>query len=144
MGQKKIEDSKGEKHKELIIKYILYASGKQENDKKKVEELEMIYTQMWASLRDNPEAKDSLAFLNRMWVMQAVFEGLLVSSFSAILWGITILCICKEYNGILYDAGCMIIIGSISTIFCYIEATRYAEFQIKDVVATYCKYKKLN
>lgn len=140
--RKKTVDHKGEKFKELIIKYTLYASGQQENSKKRVEELEMMYTQMWTCLRDNPAAKDSLAFLNRMWVMQAVFEGLLVSSLLAILWGTAILCICKDYEGTLYDAWCMIVTGVISAIACHIEGTRYAEYQIKDVTATYYKLKK--
>lgn len=139
--RKKTVDHKGEKFKELIIKYTQYASGQQENNKKRVEELEMMYTQMWTFLRDNPESKDSLAFLNRMWVMQAVFEGLLASSLLAILWGTAILYICKDYENILYDAWCMIVMGIISAIACHIEGTRYAEYQIKDVTATYYKFK---
>lgn len=32
---------------------------------------------MWIELHKKEEAKEQIIFMNRMWVMQAVFEGLI-------------------------------------------------------------------
>ena len=139
--RKAIANPGGKKFKALFSEAVSYASCKRwvGND---VQTDEIEYSKMWAHLRDTPEAKDSLAFLNRMWVMQAVFEGLLLSSLLSIAWGIAILDIYGYKDYVLYDAWCMIILGALATITSYIEGTRYAESQIKDVVVTYYQLKK--
>lgn len=102
------------------------------------QELKLQYTQMWAYLRDNQNVKESMAFLNRLWVMQAVFEGLMISSATAIVSG-AILGIMLSWKQ--YDVWYMIIGGLISMIACYWEGKRYAETQIKEVVITYYQLK---
>ena len=134
--RKVIANPKGKAFKNLFIKTHKYVSPNIEvNDN--VDELNMKYSKMWAYLRDTPKAKDSLAFLNRFWVMQAVFEGLLTSSILSFIWGFVILHICDCKGYVLYDAWCMIILGIISAVTCHIESTRYAKSQIKDVIITY-------
>ena len=96
--------------------------------------LKLQYAQMWAHLRDNQEAKESMMFLNRLWVMQAVFEGLMISSAIAIVSGV-ILGIVFGWN--MCDVWYMIIGGLIAAIACYWEGKRYAETQIKEVIITY-------
>lgn len=96
--------------------------------------LKLQYAQMWAHLRDNQEAKESMMFLNRLWVMQAVFEGLMFSSAIAIVSG-GILWIVIGWN--MCDVWYMIIGGLIAAIACYWEGKRYAETQIKEVIITY-------
>ena len=39
---------------------------------------------MWIELHKKEEAKEQIIFMNRMWVMQAVFEGLIFSFIVAI------------------------------------------------------------
>ena len=100
--------------------------------------LKLQYAQMWAYLRDNQEAKESMMFLNRLWVMQAVFEGLMISSATAIVSG-GILGIVIGWN--MCDVWYMIIGGLIAAIACYWEGKRYAETQIKEVIITYYQLK---
>ena len=100
--------------------------------------LKLQYAQMWAYLRNNQNVKESMAFLNRLWVMQAVFEGLMISSAIAIVSGVMLGIVLSWKQ---YDVWYMIIGGLISMVACYWEGKRYAETQIKEVVITYYQLK---
>ena len=42
-----------------------------------VSDKKLAYSYMWIELHKKEEAKEQIIFMNRMWVMQAVFEGLI-------------------------------------------------------------------
>ena len=91
------------------------------------------YTEMWSFLRNRPEAKETVAFLNRYWVMQAVCEGLIFSSTLAFVGGI----IAWEFKGnnVIY------LVISVASFLAFLilcrEGRRYAETQILEVVIAY-------
>lgn len=129
-------DNDGKHFEEIFNETVKFINdSKAGNDK---QNLKLQYAQMWACLRDNQEAKESMTFLNRLWVMQAVFEGLMFSSVIAIVSGV-ILGIVITWN--MCDVWYMIIGGLIAAIACYWEGKRYAETQIKEVIITYYQLK---
>lgn len=93
------------------------------------------YTEMWSFLRNKPEAKETVAFLNRYWVMQAVCEGLIFSSILAIAGGIA-------WTFKAHDAIYLVISGMAFLAFLILcrEGRRYAETQILEVVIAYKHY----
>lgn len=106
------------------------------NDTTTDAEKKCYYTEMWAFLRNKPEAKETVAFLNRYWVMQAVCEGLISSAALALIGGI-IAWIFKE-NDVIY----FVISGIALLAFLILcrEGRRYAETQILEVVIAYKHY----
>ena len=129
-------DNDGKHFEEIFNETVRFINdSKAGNDK---QNLKLQYAQMWACLRDNQEAKESMTFLNRLWVMQAVFEGLMISSAIAIVGGV-ILGIVLGWKQC--DVWYMIIGGLIAAIACYWEGKRYAETQIKEVIITYYQLK---
>lgn len=131
-----IVDKDGKHFEEIFNETVRFTKGAEYDDN--TQNLKLRYTQMWACLRDNQEAKESMTFLNRLWVMQAVFEGLMFSSVIAIVSGV-ILGIVITWN--MCDVWYMIIGGLIAAIACYWEGKRYAETQIKEVIITYYQLK---
>lgn len=131
-----IADKDGKRFEEIFNETVGFIKGAEYDDNTR--NLKLWYAQMWAYLRDNQEAKESTMFLNRLWVMQAVFEGLMISSAIAIVSGV-ILGIVIGWN--MCDVWYMIIGGLIAAIACYWEGKRYAETQIKEVVITYYQLK---
>lgn len=129
-------DKDGKHFEEIFNETVRFTKGAEYDDN--TQNLKLRYTQMWAHLRDNQEAKESMTFLNRLWVMQAVFEGLMFSSVIAIVSGV-ILGIVISWN--MCDVWYMIIGGLIAAIACYWEGKRYAETQIKEVIITYYQLK---
>ncbi len=129
-----ITNKAGTHFEEIFNETVKFVNGSESDDKS----LKLRYAQMWAYLRDNQEAKESMMFLNRLWVMQAVFEGLMFSSVIAIGNG-GILGIVIGWN--MCDVWYMIIGGLITAIACYWEGKRYAETQIKEVIITYYQLK---
>lgn len=93
-----------------------------------------IYSKMWLDLRHCEEAKESMRHLNRFWMMQAVYEGLFTSSIVAIISSLFL--ICKSHDSFVI----MILLSIICMVFCYIEARRYAETQILEIVIAYKKF----
>ena len=49
-----------------------------------IQNKKLAYSYMWIELHKKEEAKEQIIFMNRMWVMQAVFEGLIFSFIVAI------------------------------------------------------------
>lgn len=95
------------------------------------------YTEMWLHLRQNKEAVPTLAFLNKYWVLQAIYEGLMASSLMGIVAGGLLLYV-KDFQFIHI---LVIIFSTISLVVCCNEATRYAETQITEVVLAYHNLK---
>lgn len=93
-----------------------------------------VYSKMWLDLRHCEEAKESMRHLNRFWMMQAVYEGLFTSSIVAIIASLFLICKSPVYFII------MALLSVICMIFCYIEAKRYAETQILEIVIAYKKF----
>lgn len=94
-----------------------------------------IYSKMWLDLRHCDGAKDTMRHLNRFWMMQAVYEGLFASSIFGLFSSL--------YLGHDTDSGYFVItfiISIISSFFCFLEAKRYAETQIWEVVIAYKKF----
>lgn len=104
------------------------------------DEKKYFYTEMWAYLRNKPEAKETLAFLNRYWVMQAVCEGLIFSSIIAFTGGIIAYVNLKPR-----DFTFLLISGMAILVFLILnrEGRRYAETQILEVVIAYKYFKAL-
>ncbi|MCR8895087.1 hypothetical protein [Bacteroides sp. ET336] len=93
-----------------------------------------IYSKMWLDLRHCEEAKETMRHLNRFWMMQAVYEGLFTSSIVAIISSLFLICKSRDFFII------MILLSIICMVFCYIEARRYAETQILEIVIAYKKF----
>lgn len=93
--------------------------------------LKRYYTLMWMELRHCKDAEATIRHLNRFWVMQAVFEGLFFSFILATVCS----CILADYTFTGYTATALV-----CAYFCYIEARRYAETQINEIVITYTKF----
>ena len=129
-------DKDGKRFEEIFNETVRFTKGAEYDYN--TQNLKLRYTQMWAHLRNNQEAKESTTFLNRLWVMQAVFEGLMISSAIAIVGGV-ILGIVLGWKQC--DVWYMIIGGLVAAIACYWEGKRYAETQIKEVIITYYQLK---
>lgn len=97
----------------------------------------ILYAEMWMHLRQNKEAIPTLAFLNKYWVLQAIYEGLMASSLTGFLVGGVLIGI-KNFH-LIYVA--LIIFSIVSFFVCRYEATRYAETQITEVVLAYHNLK---
>lgn len=102
-----------------------------------------MYGYMWIkldSITENPNVKNRLSYCNRLWVMRALFEGLL---FSWIL-GITVLVDVFIVWGLFSSAlvyGILLFFGLIMLIyFTYRTASRYANDQIKEILTAYKVY----
>ena len=93
-----------------------------------------VYSKMWLDLRHCEEAKETMRHLNRFWMMQAVYEGLFTSSIVAIIASSCLICKSPVYFII------MALLSVICMRFCYIEARRYAETQILEIVIAYKKF----
>lgn len=98
-----------------------------------------IYSKMWMELRHCEEAKETVRHLNRFWMMEAVYEGLFVSFILGAVSSIYFLCVnwCND-SRLFY--GMTLVLSLIATVFCFIEARRYAETQIVEIVLTYKRF----
>lgn len=94
-----------------------------------------VYSKMWLDLRHCEEAKDTIRHLNRFWMMQAVYEGLFTSSIIGLLSSFYFWC--DKDSGYFMIT---FILSIISSFFCSLEAKRYAETQIWEVVIAYKKF----
>lgn len=111
------------------IKYVK-KNEYQENDYKNEYYCKTCYTEMWMNLRQNEKAKETLAFLNKYWVFQAIYEGLMSSCLVGIAVGIILLIV----NELSWVYVIIIVVCFLSFFICRNEATRYAETQIKEIV----------
>ena len=90
-------------------------------------------------LHKKEEAKEQIIFMNRMWVMQAVFEGLIFSFIVAIgvlidlKWGLN-----KDISWLEFIVIFAVLLSSVW--LSAIEARRYARTQIREVILSYYSY----
>lgn len=104
-----------------------------------VSDKKLAYSYMWIELQKREDAKERIVFMNRMWVMQAVFEGLIFSFIVAIAVLIDFKWILDEEM----SCGKFIVAFVILVLLAYlsaIESRRYARTQIKEVVLSYYSY----
>lgn len=121
---------------------ILYVNHKSTNPNQKLpqyekeKDAEKHYTEMWYYIREHKNKSLTYQLLNRYWVSQAIYDGLLFPAFIAFLLGVFVS----------YSFDCFIgVLISISALLCgyffYKEGKRYAEAQIKEVVIVYYNLK---
>lgn len=102
-----------------------------------------MYGYMWIkldSITNNTNIKGRLAYCNRLWVMRALFEGLLFSWLLGIIVLVDVYIACSLYtSAIIY--GILLFLGFIMLMyFSHKTATRYANDQIKEIVTAYKIY----
>ena len=104
-----------------------------------VSDKKLAYSYMWIELHKKEEAKEQIIFMNRMWVMQAVFEGLIFSFIVAIgvlidlKWGLN-----KDISWLEFIVIFAVLLSSVW--LSAIEAKRYARTQIREVILSYYSY----
>ena len=104
-----------------------------------VSDKKLAYSYMWIALHKKEEAKEQIIFMNRMWVMQAVFEGLIFSFIVAIgvlidlKWGLN-----KDISWLEFIVIFAVLLSSVW--LSAIEARRYARTQIREVILSYYSY----
>lgn len=104
-----------------------------------VSDKKLAYSYMWIELHKKEEAKEQIIFMNRMWVMQAVFEGLIFSIIVAIgvlidlKWGLN-----KDISWLEFIVIFAVLLSSVW--LSAIEARRYARTQIREVILSYYSY----
>lgn len=103
-----------------------------------------IYYYMWIkldSIQENENVKGRLAYCNRLWVMRALFEGLLFSCLLGIFLLIDLVFFVRSFGlyGIWYSVfGFFVII--VLMYFADKTANNYAHSQIKEIVVAYKVY----
>ena len=104
-----------------------------------VSDKKLAYSYMWIELHKKEEAKEQIIFMNRMWVMQAVFEGLIFSFIVAIgvlidlKWGLN-----KDISWLEFIVIFAVLLSSVW--LSAIEARRFARTQIREVILSYYSY----
>lgn len=97
---------------------------------------EKYYTEMWYYIREYQNKSLSYQLLNRYWVSQAIYDGLLFPAFLSFGLGFFIL-----YSFDSFIGGLISISALLCGLFFYREGKRYAEAQIKEVVIVYYNLK---
>lgn len=127
-----------------VIKTNIEICGHQ-NDIVNDEELDVLYTKMWLYLNKKADIASKMASLNKMWVMIAVYEGLIFSwivGLMVYLDGVFIGGWIK-YNCVLHIA-IPIVIFLILIASSFIRAIVYSRDLIKEVVVTYYENHKIS
>lgn len=101
-----------------------------------ITDCKLYYTHMWAFLRHSHKAAATFSFINRYWVMQAVYEGLATSFLIGCILGVIL---CMTQITIIHIF--ILLFSVIAFFFCCHEGTRYAETQISEVVIAYKTFK---
>lgn len=97
-----------------------------------------IYSKMWMELRYCEDAKETIRYINRFWMMEAVYEGLFVSFILGAISSI--------YFLVFVDDSChsfcliALALSLIAMVFSFIEARKCAKAQIVEIVLTYKKF----
>ena len=99
-----------------------------------------IYSKMWMELRHCEEAKETIRHLNRFWMMEAVYEGLFVSFILGTISSIYFLHENWSNDDLKLFYFITLILSLIATVFSFIEARRYEETQIVEIVLTYKRF----
>jgi hypothetical protein len=106
--------------------------------------IQALYTRLWAEVRHSERVSASLELLNSYWVKAATFDGLAVS---LLIWFLVFL---SSAFGWVVIADISRLISAvfatfflIASISCFNEASRYREYQAKELVATIASGIKL-
>ncbi len=103
-----------------------------------------IYYYMWIkldSIKDNENVKGRLAYCNRLWVMRALFEGLMTSCLLGFLLLVDLIFNLKVHRmSEIMFCGAAFVVLIILMHFAYKTANSYAHSQIKEIVIAYKVY----
>jgi hypothetical protein len=95
-----------------------------------------LYVRLWAEVRRTPGLNESLALLNRYWLMAAMFDGMACALFAwiaaLVVWGVTS---GESVNLASAFLGAGVLIALI--LACAREAGRYVEYQVEELVAVF-------
>jgi ABC-type multidrug transport system fused ATPase/permease subunit len=100
----------------------------------------LLYSRLWAEIRENKDIEESKILLKKYWTLAAVCDGIVGS-------GIYVLCIlfyyniCDQFNILLIILFIFIII---IVILCSREANRFIKFQAEELFATINYCNKIN
>lgn len=98
----------------------------------------LTYEYMWIRLENVKEAHERVNYINRFWVMQAVYEGLIGALFIAIVVLIDLFLI-GELKSVIWLVLLLVLMLFI-IVFCVWEARECARTQIKEVILSYRIY----
>lgn len=98
----------------------------------------IIYSKMYMELRHCEEAKETITHLNRLWMMEAVYEGLFVSFILGAVSSIYFLVFVDNSCHMFYLI--ILVLSLIATIFSFIETRKYAKTQIVEIILTYKRF----
>lgn len=98
----------------------------------------LTYEYMWIRLGKVEDAHERMNYINRFWVMQAVYEGLIGSLFIAMVVLIDLLVIGEITSILWFTLLCVLVLFIMA--FCVWEACECARTQIKEVILTYYIY----
>jgi hypothetical protein len=95
-----------------------------------------LYVRLWAEIRRTPGLNESLALLNRYWLMAAMFDGMACALFAwiaaLVVWGVA--------SGVSAHLVYAIFGGAVLSaliLACAREAGRYVEYQVEELVAVF-------
>lgn len=93
-----------------------------------------LYVRFWAEARHAPALTDSVALLNRYWVMAATYDGMAVALLTWIL--ATIVWAVHVQSWVAYvTAGAAVVVLILMVAACLREAARYVYYQVEELVA---------
>lgn len=135
-----------------VIKYV----NKREPNEDKLltlfkdpEDAELYYSEMWSYIREKSASGATYNLLNRYWVSQAIYEGLLFPALLAFILGICL--VLEAFIPFLKNdahpawvpvVGALMSLFALGCIYLFCrEGKRYAETQIKEVVIIYKNLK---
>jgi hypothetical protein len=97
----------------------------------------LLYTRLWAELRQSPELSPSFNLLTRYWVMAAMCDGL-AAAFA--LWSVIWLIWATKLDERARPASAILALVELAlvggAVLCFIEAGRYGKYQVHELVAT--------
>jgi hypothetical protein len=97
----------------------------------------LLYTRLWAELRQSPELAPSFNLLTRYWVMAAMCDGLAAALG---LWSVVWLTWATHLGERGRPADAVLVLVEIAlvggAVLCFIEAGRYGKYQVAELVAT--------
>jgi hypothetical protein len=104
--------------------------------------IKRLHVRMWAAMRKSKELANSLAFINRYWVMAATYDGL---GFALMLWSSVVLLSLVSMGPIEGLSGAIGIPALVFLLFAafgsFREARRLVDYQVEELVAAIAAYR---
>lgn len=131
--------------KDFETEYTKTLSALNLSDKMAITDPKVAYSYIWNHLKchdNNPQLQDQLRFINRYWVMQALYEGLIGAGMVSIV-------ILLDYIRINYadligveitGIACLLTVIVVLMVFFAREARKYAQTQVVDLLTLYSIY----